>query len=185
MAIQSTEEVIRIFDEWGRHHAPSSFIQNEKNAKLLLDHVLKTYGLVSITYLTEAANALGSQLDLIPELTPAQIEANLAAKSEARMRRDLADSKKPQHTLEQVNLSQQRLDANKKTANEKEYKTVLAQIDREISEVVIGHASGHQDYSRTDSAKQTLREVRDQHNRSTINGARTALTAVRAAKSKL
>jgi hypothetical protein len=98
MAVQSIEEVVRIFDEWGRHYAPSNFIQNEKNAELLADYVFKTYGLVSITYLSLAASALASQLDLVPEpkqLTQEEKAAIFQKREFARIQKEQAENSVP------------------------------------------------------------------------------------------
>ena len=89
---------MRIFDEWGRHYAPSNFIQNEKNAKLLLDFISQNYGLVSITYLTQAATALGYQLDLVPEpkkLTVDELTKMFQEKEFKRIQRETLENSVP------------------------------------------------------------------------------------------
>jgi hypothetical protein len=96
--MQSTEEVLRIFDEWSRHYAPSNFIQNEKNGALLADYILKNYGLVSITYLSLAVSALASQLDLLPEpkkLTVDEQAAIFQAKEFARIQKETLENSIP------------------------------------------------------------------------------------------
>jgi hypothetical protein len=96
--MQSTEEVLRIFDEWSRHYAPSNFIQNEKNGALLADYILKNYGLVSITYLSLAVTAIASQLDWVPEpkrLTVDEQAAIFQAKEFARIQKETLENSIP------------------------------------------------------------------------------------------
>lgn len=98
MAVQSKEEILRVFDEWGRHYAPANLIQNEKNAALLADYVLKTYGVVSITYLTQAANALAAQLDLVQQPKPKtqeELTAEFQAKEFKRIQKEQVENSKP------------------------------------------------------------------------------------------
>jgi hypothetical protein len=196
MALQTSNELIRVADEWFRNFCPSNLVKDgpsgTKNAELILGRCLQKYGILTISGMTESAHELGPEgkLTLIPE-PKEPTQAEIAAKLEAKMRRDYLDSLKPQHTLEQQKLSQERLDSNKKAANEKELKTLLSQIEREISEHVVGHASGHQDYSRTESERETLlnaaqlRNVRDVRSIRSIENARRALSAVRTKKATL
>jgi hypothetical protein len=183
--MQSQEEILRLFDEYGRGFAPSDFLFTEHNASAMFNYVSEKYGgLFSVSYLIEAEKALGVQLQRKPQ-PKEPTQAEIAAKGEARMHRDWLESLKPQTTLYQQKLGQNRLDENKKAADAKELKSINSKIENEVGNFSVGHASGHQDYSRTDSGKQTLREVRDKHDRQTIEGARRALSAVRLAKSKL
>jgi hypothetical protein len=179
--MQTVDEVRRIADDWGRNIAPKDMIQNEKNAGLLTSYCLNQSGAVTAGGLTQAYNALRAHLDLFKEPTKAEI----AAKLEAKMRKDYADSIAPQTTLGRQKDNQTKADADKKDALAKELKSVLSQIESEINGYTKGHASGVTDYSGTESGRSTLRSVRDQHDRRGINGAKIALDAVRAAKFKL
>lgn len=185
MAIQTNDELIRVADEWFRNFRPSNLVidgpSGTKNAELIMGHCFKRHGIVTISGLTEAVRELGSQLEFVKEPTATEI----AAKQEARMRKDYADSIAPQSTLGRQKLNQGKADAEKKIANDKEYRTLLAQIEFEISNYTVGHPSGGTDYSRTDSGRSTLRQVLESHDRRTIAGAKLALSAVRAAKNKL
>lgn len=183
--LQSNDEIIRVFDDWTRNFCPPNVVKNAKNAQLIAEHCFKKHGIVTISGLTEAAHELGAaHLDLIPE-PKKPTQAEIAAKSEAKMRKDYADSIPSQSTLGRQKLNQEKADADKKKANDKEYKTLLSQIEFEISNFTVGHASGVLDYSRTESGRDSLRAVRDKYDRRTIENARLALSAIRAAKNKL
>jgi hypothetical protein len=179
--LQSNEEILRIADEYSRGFAPSDLIRSEKNAEAMLRYALEKYGLVSISYLIEAEQTLGAQLDRVKEPTATE----KAAKLEAKMRKDYADSIAPQSTLGQQKTNQEKADASKKTANEKEFKQLNSLIEFEISNYSVGHPSGCLDYSRTESGRDQLRQVCNSHDRRTITGAKLALSAIRAAKSKM
>jgi hypothetical protein len=190
MALQTSDELIRIADEWFRNFCPSNLVKDgpsgAKNAELILSRCLQKYGILTISGMTESARELGPEgkLALIPApKEPTQVE--IAAKLEAKMRKDYADSIAPQSLEATQKRNQQKADVEKKAANEKEYKTLVSQIEFEISNYSVGHPSGSLDYSRTDSGRDSLRKVRDEHDRRTIEGARRALSAVRLAKSKL
>ena len=163
--MQSQEEILRLFDEYGRGFAPS-FLFTEHNASAMFNYVLEKYGLFSISYLIEAEKTLGVQLQRKKEPTKAEI----AAKLEAKMHRDWLASIAPQNTLVQEKMGQDRLDAGKRAMNEKELKNINSQIENEVGNFSVGHASGHQDYSRTDSGKEILRSVRDKYPRNTLAG---------------
>jgi hypothetical protein len=64
--VQKTQEVVHLFDEWGRNFAPKDFIQTQRNGKMMIDYVMKRYGIVSISYLIATEKALGAQLDRTP-----------------------------------------------------------------------------------------------------------------------
>jgi hypothetical protein len=182
--LQSNDEILRIADEYSRGFAPTDLIHSETNAEAMLRYALEKYGLVSISYLIEAEQTLGVQLERKPQ--PKQpTEAEKAAKLEAKMRKDYADSIAPQTTLGQQKTNQDRADENKKIANEKEFKQLNSLIEFEISNYTVGHASGVTDYARTEYGRESLRKVRDSHDRSTILNAKAALSAVRAAKAKM
>jgi hypothetical protein len=179
--MQTVEEVRRIADDWGRNIAPKDMVQNEKNGGLLTNYCLNQFGVITAGGLTLAYNALRSRLDLTKEPT----KSELAAKLEAKMRKDYADSIAPQTTLGRQKTNQTKAEADKQAANEKECKTILSQIEFEINNYTKGHHSGATDYSATESGRNALRGVRDLHDRRTIQGAKLALSAVRAAKSKM
>jgi hypothetical protein len=183
--MQSREEMSRIWTDWKSLYAPKNFIDDDNSQVLLADFVVTHYGGVpSFTALNAAVVALASQV-LTPEPTPAQIEADLAAKANARQRREYLDSLKPQETLEQQKLSQKRIRQTQKAVNEKELKSINSLIDHEINGYVVGHANGHTDYAKTNYGQADLRVVRDKYPRNTLENAKAALSAVRTAKVKL
>jgi len=182
--IQTIDEVRRIAADWGYNLAPADMVQNENNAQLLVDYCLSQFGVITAGGLTQAYNALRAKLDLVSQpKKPTQVE--IAAKLEAKMRRDFANSVAPQRLEGVQKRNQQKAEAEKKAANEKEFKNLVSQIESEINNYTVGHPSGVLDYSRTESGRATLRDVRDGYDRRTIEGARVALSAVRAAKNKL
>jgi hypothetical protein len=182
---QSNDELIRVMDEWVRLYCPLNVVKNSPNITKIGDHCIAKHGVVSIGGLTEAAHELGAaHLDLIPE-PKEPTEAEKAAKLEAKMRKDYANSIAPQSTLGRQKANQAKAEAEKKAANQKEFANVVSQIECEINNYSVGHASGVLDYSRTESGRATLRGVRDGYDRRSIEGARAALSAVRTAKNKL
>ena len=181
---QTIEEVRRIADDWGRNLAPTDLVQNGENAQLMADYCLTQFGVVTASGLSKAYNALRAKLELVPQpKEPTQVE--IAAKLEAKMRKDYADSIASKSIEGVQKRDQQKAEADNKAANEKEFKQLNSLIEFEISNYTVGHASGVTDYSRTESGRATLRSVRDRHDRSTIANAKAALSAVRLAKSKL
>src|ERR1700722_15088094 len=184
--VQTQDEVLRLFDEYQRGgYAPSDLILDGDNGKTMFDFVIAKWGVISITYLREAEQLLGGKLKRTKAPTQAEIEAERVAKGNARMRKDYLDSRRPQQTLEQQKTAQARLDSNKKAAAEKELKSINSQIEREISEHSANHPSMGIDYAKTESERDTLRRVRDEHNRTTIEGAKRALSAVKAKRASL
>jgi hypothetical protein len=117
--------------------------------------------------------------------TPLEIAREQGMKDEAKMRKDYLESIRPTQTLEITRVAQARLDEAKAESLAKELKTLVSQIEYEISNYNVGHPSGSVDYSRTESGRDKLRAVRDQHRRTTIAEAKVALSAVRSEKSKL
>jgi hypothetical protein len=181
--IQTIDEVRRIAADWGYNLAPADMVQNEKNAQLLVDYCLAQFGVITAGGLTHAYNALRAKLDLVPQPKKSQVE--IAAKLEAKMRRDFAESIKPQSVKGRQNFNDQKAAKEKTEALGKEFKSINSQIEYEISGYTAGHPSGVTDYSRTESGRATLRGVRDGYDRRFIEGARAALSAVRAAKNEL
>lgn len=157
---QSKEEILRVFDEWGRNFAPSNFIQNEKNAKLLADYVLSKYGLVSISYLNEAVKTLTSQLDWVPQMTAKTLEdqaAKFAAREAKRIEREKLENNskwldearaKADHDKEREKVAKMQAD----------YKTRLESLIGMFA--VNSSIPGRVDYSRTNSLKEKFSKVR-------------------------
>jgi hypothetical protein len=185
MSINLTAEqraVLAVADDWLRNYAPTDMVQNEKNAGILVLYCLDHFGVVTTSGLTQAYNARRTTLDLV---SPSKAKSELAAKLEAKMRKDFADSVAPNSTLGRQKANQEKADAEKKAASEKELKAILSQIESEIENYTKGHVSGATDYSATESGRNSLRRVRDSQDRRTIQGAKLALSAVRAEKMKM
>jgi hypothetical protein len=200
--IQSNDEILRVFDEWGRNFAPSNFVQNEKNAKLLFDHVVKMHGVVSISGLNEAVNALAGQLDLTPlqKKTREQILAEHQADERARHAREVEESKKQQarsrreyqeslkhQTVKGVQeINAESAAAAKNAADAKELQTIKSKIAREISDYLAGHPSGRTNYSLTEHGRNKLNKEAGNYQAVTVVAeANRVLENVRAAKSRL
>jgi len=159
--LQSKEEVLRIFDEWGRNFAPANIILNEKNAKLLAEYVLSKYGLVSISYLTEAANALASQLDRVPEAKPKtqeEIAAEFQAKELKRIERERAENAKPFDHGRKVQESVDAKEAAKRQA------TAQAQIDHLVHSYSVNAGPGRIDHAKSDAGRAALRGIKIHRN---------------------
>ena len=182
--IQTIDEVRRIAADWGYNLAPADMVQNENNAQLLVDYCLSQFGVITAGGLTQAYNALRAKLDLVSQpKKPTQVE--IAAKLEAKMRRDFAESIKPQSVTGRQNFNDQKAAKEKTEALAKEFSSINSQIEYEISGYTAGHPSGVTDYSRTESGRAALRGVRDGYDRRSIEGASAALSAVRATKNEL
>ncbi len=160
MSVQSNDEALRIFDEWSRLFAPPNLILNEKNGLLLADYVLKTYGIFSISYLTEAANALASQLDLVPEppkKTQEQLAAEFQAREYARIQREAAENAKPFDHGKKVQESLDAKEAAKLQA------TAQSQIDHLIHNYSVNASTpGRIDHGKSDSNRAILRNIKIQ-----------------------
>ena len=183
--VQTQDEVLRLFDEWGMHYAPSNVIQNEKNAKLLADYVFKTYGLMSITYLSLAVSALASQLDLVPEpkqLTPEEKAAIFQKREFARIQKEQLENSKPfSERVKAENAKRLAEEETKRQADAKGalaiaisgyqcYKTNGSGVDytttelmqKELSAVVSRSPNGQRDYVRNLVAvRQIIQELPD------------------------
>lgn len=177
---QSNEEVLRVWGNW-KKRAPVNLIDNEATTMLLADFVAKNYGgVVSYAALDAAVEVLGDRV-LVPELTKEQ----KADKIQAKMQRDFQESLQPNTVQGVSERNAQREAADKKAADEKELKSLISRIEQEINNHVKGHMSGAMDYAGTESERDSLRLVRDIHDRRTIAGAKLALAAVQIAKRKL
>jgi len=157
MSVQSNDEALRIFDEWSRLFAPPNLILNEKNGLLLADYVFKTYGIFSISYLTEAANALASQLDLVPEppkKTQEQLAAEFQAREYARIQREAAENAKPFDHGKKVQESLDAKEAAKLQA------TAQSQIDYLIHNYSVNAGPGRIDHGKSDSNRAILRNIK-------------------------
>jgi hypothetical protein len=183
--MQSHEQITSIWTDWKTYHSPKNLKDTEKTMELLADYVAKNYqGIVSRASLDAAVAALGANV-LVPEPSAQEKAVANAAKLEAHMRQDYADSKSDKSIAGTQKRNQQKANEDNKAAAEKAYKTVVNQIENEISNYTIGHVSGSMDYGKTEYGRDKLRKVRDSHDRRTIAGAKSALSAVQVAKSKL
>lgn len=97
MAIQSNDEVLRIWDEWSRNFAPAGLVLNEKNAVALCKHLgVVNGGVVSISGLTDAVKAIAGQLDWVKQKTQKELFIEAQQKEKERNRRDqLENQPKP------------------------------------------------------------------------------------------
>lgn len=153
--IQTQEEVLRLFDEYGRGFAPPDFIQNEQNAKALLNYVLEKYGIVSISYLIEAEKTLGARLQRVKQPTPAEKAAADAKRWQAKMQRDYLDSIKPQK-----DDFQERLKAKQAAeARAKEQAEAEATIKLEIAGYLCNAGPGRVDFAKTEMLRDQLRQI--------------------------
>jgi predicted nucleic acid-binding Zn-ribbon protein len=160
--MQSNEEVIRLFDEYGRGFAPSDLIQNEQNAKAMLDYVLGKYGLVSISYVIEAEQTLGTKLQRVKQPTPAELRDAAAKKEQERMLRDFRDSIKPQPSWEErMKLEKAEQEAK---AEEKRQQAAQSQINTLIDSYSINLGPGRLDFSRAEYFQDQLRKIKVKKN---------------------
>jgi hypothetical protein len=203
--LQSNDEVLRLFDEWGRNFAPANLVQNEKNAGLLAEYVLEKYGLVSISYLNEAAKALSAagKLALIPTLTPVQKQAEA---SKIRAAKDAVDHAHDHKSGTKANLAKpadtavvDKAAAEKVEKDAKKLTDLVGQIKKQINDYIVGHSSGAADYSRSQYGRAALIQVLREHVKVTVDKdsyvtqidaksipvAEKALAAVKTAKGRL
>jgi hypothetical protein len=160
--VQTQDEVLRLFDEYGRGLAPSDLIQNEQNAKTLFDYVLEKYGLVSISYLIEAEQTLGTKLQRMKEPTPAELRDAAAKKEQERMLRDFRESIKPQPSWEErMKLEKAQSEAK---AEEKRQQDAQREINRLIDNYTINLGPGRLDISRAEYFKDQLRQIKIKKN---------------------
>jgi hypothetical protein len=102
---QSSEDVVRVFDEFIRgFKSPDLILDSQSaeakyNANLLLEYVVKKHGWVSITSLQEADQALGVKLYRTPP-PKVKTQDQLAAEENARMARDFMASIAPQPSFD-------------------------------------------------------------------------------------
>jgi hypothetical protein len=151
-------EVLRLFDEWGRNFAPKDFIQSEANAIKLYEHVIKTYGLVTISYLIAGEKALGNQLERTPA-PKVKTADELAAEEAAHQYRDYMDSIKPQPSFEERVKAEKakRLAAEAAKAQE----DAKSQLALAISGYQCYRVNGAGiDYTATEMMQKELRSVR-------------------------
>jgi hypothetical protein len=181
----SPQEVTQVWSEWWANYAPKDLVRNASNQAAIKASLDKFFhGLVSIPNLNAASANLLPTLDLIPQ--PKQpTAAESSSKAEARMRKDFSDSMSSNTVQGVQQRNQQNADADKKKANDKEFSQINSLIEFEISNYTVGHSSGVTDYSRTESGRDSLRKVRDSHNRDSVASAKACLSAVRLAKAKM
>src|SRR5262249_10284746 len=132
-----------------------------KNAKLLFDHVQKMHGVISISGLTEAVNALAAQLDWIPQpkqKSQEELAAEFAAKELKRIEREKIENAKP-------------FDQTKKLAEQKEVEDeaklqekAKAEIDRLILDYTVNGLPGRIDYGKSEAGRAALRGIRINRN---------------------
>jgi hypothetical protein len=172
--MQSNEEVIRIAKDWVELYAPKNL--REDSAEALITWVLEhDGGLMSFSGLNRAVQALGDQV-LVPERSANEIAMERAARGDKHMRDEFFKSLKPE--------AQKPLVDHQKKEAEKELKTIKDEITKEIENHFVAHHLGP-NYSRTESERETLRQVLAQYKTDTVANAKLALSAVREAKAKL
>lgn len=103
MALQSNEEMLRTADEWIRNFRPSNLVPSTKNAELILTECLNKHGIISISGMTEASQAIADDLELYPEAPQPKVKTHdeLAAEENLRQFKDLMESRKPQPSFEE------------------------------------------------------------------------------------
>jgi hypothetical protein len=157
MSVQTNDEILRLFDEWERGFAPPRFIFSEKNGKLMLDYCLGKYGLVSITYLSEATDALAVQLDWVPQPKPktqAQLTAEFVAKEQKRIEREKLENSKPFDIAARNKAVETEKDEAKRQA------TAQAQIENIIANYNVNAGPGRIDASKSEAGQKALRGIR-------------------------
>jgi hypothetical protein len=157
MPLQTNEEIIRLIDEWDRNFAPPNFVRSEKNGKLLLDHVLKKYGLVTISYLNDALNSLAGQLDWTPQPKPKtqeELAAEFAAKELKRIEREKIENAKPFDIEARTKAVQVEKDEAKRQA------TAQAQIEQLIATYSVNGLPGRIDHGKSEAGRTALRGIR-------------------------
>ena len=174
--MQSSEQILSIWTDWKNYHAPKGLIENDHTMGLLADYIAKKHGgVVSRTSLDAAVAALGNQV-LVPEPSSVQKAIETAAKGDKKMRDDFFKSIKPQTSIAKV--------AQEKNAADKELKVFTDEIAREINSHAV-YRFNRPDYSATESQQNALRDIAAKYDTTTVDGAKRALDAVLAAKSKL
>jgi hypothetical protein len=182
--VQSLDEVLRLVDEWFRVYKPENVVTNKKNATLLVDTCLTKFGLISISYLTETAEAIAGQLDLTPAPV-AKTSEQLAADEIARQHRDYMESIKPQPDFhERAKQVQDKAQAEKNAKVQEDAMGQLAVaisgyqcyrinaggidysatelVQKELSTVVSRSPNGQRDYVRTLAVvRQIIQELPD------------------------
>ena len=166
MALQTSNEVILVADDWFRNFCPSNLVkegaEGTKNAEAIISRCLSNHGVVTAGSLTEAAHELGAEgrLALIPEpkqLTPAERSAVEAKKAEARMQRDLLDSFKPQPNFED------RVKAEKAQREAEDASKQQAQAESAIKSAIDSYETyrgpNRVDFAKTESLRTQLRGI--------------------------
>jgi hypothetical protein len=166
--VQTKEEVIRLFDEYGRGFAPSDLVLNSQNAKAMLDYALGKYGLVSISYLIEAERTLGLQLQREKQPTPEEQAVEQAKRLEAKMREDYRKSIAPQPSFEQRVKAEQAKKAAEDAAKQQEQ--AESAIKSAIDSYECYKGPNRVDWLRTNQLRADLRNIEVR-----INGKRDAV----------
>lgn len=181
--VQSLDEVLRLVDEWFRIYKPENVIKNNKNATLLVEACLDKFNLISISYLTDTAEAIADKLDLTPPPPPPKTAEELAQDEIARQHRDYMESIKPQpadfhERVKQAEVKEKNAKAQENAKGELAlaisgyqcYRVNGAGIDytatemaqKELSAVVTRDASGKRDYIRNLAVvRQIIQELPD------------------------
>ncbi len=172
--MQSNEEVLRIAKDWVGLYAPKNL--REDSAELLITWVLEhDGGLISFSGLNRAVESLGDQV-LVPEKSQRQKDLEKAARGDQHQRDEYFKTISPE--------SQKPLVDRQKKATDAELKGIKDEISKEINNYTVTRHCG-MDYAKTEYGQQELRKVLANHDTTTIEGAKRALSAVRAAKNKL
>jgi len=167
MAIQSSDELIRVVDEWFRNFCPPNLVkdgpQGTKNAELILGRCFKKHGIVSISGMTESANELAPEgkLALIPEPPAPRVKTSdeIAAEKNAKMHADYMKTIAPQESFDEKVAR----DKQKRLVEEraKAQSTAKGDIELAISGYECYRENGFGvDYATTDAMVRTLAVVR-------------------------
>jgi hypothetical protein len=180
--VQETHEVIRLFDEWGRNFAPKDFVQNQRNGKMMIDYVMKTYGIVSISYLIATEKALGAQLDR----TPPEKVPTLDEKAAEFQKREFTRHQKDQLENSEAAFFERAKRAEEAKRLEKEAKEqadAAVQINNEILRYECYRGPNQIDHGKSDGFRKDL--LRIEVRRNGKRDAKLTSEAVRKAVSNL
>jgi hypothetical protein len=163
MSLQTQEEVLRLFDEWGRNFAPKDFIQTHRNGQMMIDYVMKTYGIVSISYLIATEKALGAQLDR----TPPEKVPTLEEKSVEFQKREFIRHQKEQSENSEAAFFERakRAEEAKRLEQEaKEQADAEVQINNEVLRYECYRGPNQIDHGKSDSLRKDLLKIEVRRN---------------------
>jgi hypothetical protein len=161
--MQSNDVVLALMDEYQRGFAPPDLILSEKNAGTMLVYAIEKYGLVSISYLIEAEQTLGAQLDRVPPprvKTQDEIAKEFQAKELKRIQREQLENAVPFQDRAAA------AEKDKKNAETEKARQISAwkERDRLIDNYSINLGPGRIDHSRSEYFKEQLRGIKATRN---------------------